>query len=276
VARRPHVRIALAVALVSATLIASPGARAAVVGGTNGADALSGTNQADVMNGAGGSDTLFGKRGADKLFGGPGNDTLFGGGGTDVLDGGEQNDVIYDDDSSGGDKLRGRSGNDTLFSIDGAADRVNCGAGIDTAFVDRRKDVVADCETVIRRGGDRGSFRVSIGSNGTDFIETGSVRNLIFARAGRDFIRAGEDDDILLGGGDGDFFRGEGDDDVHIDDDSQRGDSHTPGDGRDIVFTVDGARDSVDCSNDGDDGDDDIVFADSKDAVIDCGTVFRG
>ena len=264
-------------AVAAAMLITASGARAANIVGSTGSDILFGTNKADRIRGDAGADLLFGKGQADQLFGDAGNDTILGGGGPDILDGGPNDDTIYDDDSIAGDRLRGREGNDTLFSIDGRADRVNCGAGSgDTAYVDRGTDIVRGCETVIRRGGDAGEFRVRIGSNSNDIIETGDVRNLIFARAGNDIVRAGGDDDVLLGGGGREILLGEDDDDVHIDDDTLPSDAHRPGDGRDVVFTADGARDSVDCSTDGDNGDDDVVYADGRDSVVDCGTVFRG
>ena len=53
--------------------------------------------------------------------------------------------------AAGRDRLRGDAGNDELVSYDKFADRVDCGAGRDVAYVDRR-DTVTGCEKVIRPG----------------------------------------------------------------------------------------------------------------------------
>jgi Ca2+-binding RTX toxin-like protein len=72
---------------------------------------------------------MFGKAGNDKLFGLAGNDKLDGGSGRDVLDGG--------------------AGNDRIQARDKTRDVVRCGAGRDTAVVDR-VDQFAACEIVLR------------------------------------------------------------------------------------------------------------------------------
>jgi Ca2+-binding RTX toxin-like protein len=75
---------------------------------------------------------------AATLKGGAGHDTLLGGSGADRIAGGRGRDV-----------LAGNAGNDVLDSRDRSADRVSCGPGRDTAFVDAR-DVVRGCERVVR------------------------------------------------------------------------------------------------------------------------------
>jgi Ca2+-binding RTX toxin-like protein len=81
----------------------------------------------DVNSLAGGDDTLVGGAGINILQTDVGNDTITGGAGNDVL--------------------QSFSGNDTINARDGYADRVDCGAGVDTAVVDTL-DQVGRCETV--------------------------------------------------------------------------------------------------------------------------------
>jgi Ca2+-binding RTX toxin-like protein len=263
------------------TLVAwGPGVDARNVSGTNGADVLYGANRADRIKGFGGDDILFGKGGADRLVGHGGDDLLFGGGGKDRLEAGDGNDVIYDDDSRSGDALLGGNGNDLLFSIDGGADKVACGGGNDVAVVDRRADTVRGCERVIRRAGRFSDGRLVLGSNRSDQFDFNDrdidTDETIAARNGNDNMQSGDGDDTLLGGGGSDGFFGGNDDDLIIDDDSGGTDSVIPGEGSDVVYAADGVRTAIDCSNGDDDGDNDIVFVDQGDGVIDCGHVFRG
>ena len=117
--------------------------------GSYGSDHIEGEDGNDALRGAAGDDRLFGRTGADILLGDDGDDTLEGGRGRDRIDGGAGGDRL-----TGGfdaDTLRGGGGRDRIVSVDGAADRVDCGAGRDSAIVDRR-DRVRNCERV-----DRGS-----------------------------------------------------------------------------------------------------------------------
>lgn len=113
--------------------------------GDDGDDQLRGGADADVLKGGDGADVLAGDDGADRLYGGskddrldggPGNDRVSGGAGADRLRGGRGRDVLL-----------GGNGADTLLARDGDQDTVRCGAGRDTAVVDRF-DRVAGCETV--------------------------------------------------------------------------------------------------------------------------------
>jgi hypothetical protein len=112
-----------------------------VVGGS-GNDALAGDGAANSLSGgAAGDDRLDGGGGADVLLGGAGNDTLNGGDGDDQLIGG-----------AGVDSLAGGPGADSVSAADGVAETVDCGAGADSADVDRGAggvtDVVVNCETL--------------------------------------------------------------------------------------------------------------------------------
>ncbi|MBJ7469870.1 MAG: hypothetical protein JHD16_01145 [Solirubrobacteraceae bacterium] len=76
----------------------------------------------DKLTGSNGPNTIDGGPGADRVTGGPGADVLFGGDGDDVID-----------------------------ARDGEVDRLECGAGNDTAIVDEADVVAADCENISRQ-----------------------------------------------------------------------------------------------------------------------------
>jgi Ca2+-binding RTX toxin-like protein len=118
-----------------------------VLKGTALGDRLLGFEGNDTLTGLAGNDCLDGGDGADKLDGGTGNDKLVGGDGNDRLLGGAGNDTL--DGGSGKDVLNAGAGNDKVFAIDGQKDTIDCGAGIDSAQVDRL-DRVKNCEHVTR------------------------------------------------------------------------------------------------------------------------------
>ena len=110
-------RMTLLLAVVAAVLVVASGvALARDFVGTDRGERIVGTDSADTIDGNGGDDTIIGKRGPDRIRGGNGKDKQYGGRGSDVID-----------------------------SDGGFRDLVNCGRGIDTAYVDRR-DQVAGCE----------------------------------------------------------------------------------------------------------------------------------
>jgi hypothetical protein len=78
---------------------------------------------------------VFGADGADKLVGSAAVNTIDGSGGDDRITGGAGKDALF-----GGD------GDDVIDSRDREVDRVECGAGNDTATIDRGDIVLADCE----------------------------------------------------------------------------------------------------------------------------------
>lgn len=81
------------------------------------------------------------------LNGQDGNDRLYGGPHDDVLDGGKGNDLLVA--GGGRNQLSGGSGNEKIYATNRRRDTVDCGAGHDTAYVDR-KDRVSHCELVHR------------------------------------------------------------------------------------------------------------------------------
>ena len=82
---------------------------------------FTGTRHRDVMRGTKGDDILIGLRGNDDLTGLGGHDILIGG-----------------------------PGNDTIHARDGLRDVVNCGAGSDLVYADRKDVVAKNCEVVRR------------------------------------------------------------------------------------------------------------------------------
>ncbi len=117
-------------------------ALAATIDGTSGPDDLVGTDQADTIHGGGGMDYVSGLLASDLLYGGAANDTVVGR---------EGNDTIYG--NPGSDMLFGNLGKDTITSVGDrrGKDVVNCGAGNDTAYVDKIDRVNKNCETVFLR-----------------------------------------------------------------------------------------------------------------------------
>jgi Tol biopolymer transport system component len=88
---------------------------------------LRGTAENDVLGGRPRADLACGRRGDDLIDGGAGQDRLFGG-----------------------------DGDDRLRAVGGGFDVVGCGAGSDTAVVDRRDLVGVDCERIVRSSFTRG------------------------------------------------------------------------------------------------------------------------
>ncbi len=115
--------------------------------GTKRANVLRGTAASEQMLGLGGNDQILGNNGQDCMFGGAGNDVLAGGRGNDTLNGGDGNDTLIP--GPGADVIIGGAGNDTVNARDKVIETIRCGAGVDTATVDR-KDVTIGCEVVRR------------------------------------------------------------------------------------------------------------------------------
>jgi Ca2+-binding RTX toxin-like protein len=93
---------------------------------------IEGTGKRDFLNGTRGNDIICAYGGRDVVSGGGGHDLVFGGPGSDRISGGPGLDVLY-----------GNGGRDRLNSKDRRLDRLNGGAGRDSARVDRRDRVRA-------------------------------------------------------------------------------------------------------------------------------------
>ena len=125
------------------------------VTGSHAADRLTGSPGRDLFAGYEGNDMISGLGGSDRLSGGQGDDLIVGGQGDDRLAGGSESDTLkgrFGDDAlrgnTGVDSLSGGEGNDSLDSVDRWADSLACGAGTDSASVDKHDVVARDCENV--------------------------------------------------------------------------------------------------------------------------------
>jgi Tol biopolymer transport system component len=125
-----------------------PGDCTNVTDGTAAADTLDGTTAGDLLRGLAGRDVLRGLAGTDCLDGGAGNDTLDGGPGNDRLTGGAGNDKLIG--GTGKNTYSGGAGRDKVSARNGTKETVACGAGRDTATIDK-KDRPTGCERVRRR-----------------------------------------------------------------------------------------------------------------------------
>lgn len=111
----------------------------AVCEGTQTDDRITGTRSKDTIKAYGGEDRIFARGANDVVIGGGDDDTINGNKGPDRLYGGDGNDVID----------TGR--------LDEDRDSVNCGAGWDVVWRERRTDTVADdCEEVYPYSGGGG------------------------------------------------------------------------------------------------------------------------
>jgi Ca2+-binding RTX toxin-like protein len=114
---RTALLLLLTLALMSATVVVGSGlALAKDFLGTEKAQRIVGTKYADRISALGGDDVVLGYGGPDKIRGGDDNDKQYGG-----------------------------RGNDIIYSEGGFRDLVNCGEGMDSAYVDS-KDSVVGCE----------------------------------------------------------------------------------------------------------------------------------
>ena len=129
--------------------VVDAGAGDDTVWGGGGNDRVFGGPGADIINGQDGDDRLTGDDGNDKVDGGTGDDLVTGLGGDDVLLGGVDDDRLIM--GPGRDRADGGEGDDRVLGRDGAAARLACGTGEDTAAPDTRDRVHLDCETFQQR-----------------------------------------------------------------------------------------------------------------------------
>jgi hypothetical protein len=146
----------------------------ATVDGGDGDDRIEGTSGADTLSGGAGTDTVDyslrsrplqvdldgvaddGEAGEgdnvngdiEEVTGGAGDDRIVGSAVRNRLRGGSGGDQL--EGAGARDALEGGAGADTLLARDGGPDRVLCGDGTDTAFVDSVDTVGSDCERVVR------------------------------------------------------------------------------------------------------------------------------
>jgi hypothetical protein len=119
--------------------------------GTRGGDLVIAGSGADVIRAGGGENIVQAQWGADDVRTGSGTDFVWGGGGNDVIRTGSGSDWIHP--GPGRDLVFAGSGNDHVVANDGERDVIDCGAGFDSARVDRF-DIVRNCEKVNRTSAD--------------------------------------------------------------------------------------------------------------------------
>ncbi len=119
----------------------------------HGNDRVSGGPDGDTLLGQAGHDRLGGGGGPDRMWGGSGADRLGGESGDDYLtasaqslvDGGDDDDKLYLHDEGGsvpslahpsGYPVHGGPGTDSIDARDGRKSSVDCGSGLDRAYVD--------------------------------------------------------------------------------------------------------------------------------------------
>jgi hypothetical protein len=131
--------------------------------GTDGPDLLTGLGRGpNQTEGLGGDDTINGAYGGDCLSGGAGDDLIRGGSQGDLIAGGPGDDELLGEGVSGGvlqagndtvvggpgeDRIDAGPGADRVLARDGERDRIDCGHGHDTAWVDA-VDRARNCERV--------------------------------------------------------------------------------------------------------------------------------
>jgi Ca2+-binding RTX toxin-like protein len=112
----------------------------------NGDDILYGYLYNDTLHGDDGNDTLYGGVHDDSLWGKDGDDTIYGSLGVDHLRGGAGGDVLDGADpyvlTDPLDVIRGGDGPDSVKAQDSLKDKIDCGPGTDTAYVDAEDVVV--------------------------------------------------------------------------------------------------------------------------------------
>ena len=127
-----------------------------------------GTNGPEGIKADAKSNQINGKAGDDSIWSFAGNDEICGGSGNDYIEGGDGNDIILPDMSTknfcdqnvqyGADTVLGGDGDDVIFSgsqiyttaSDGHKDTIDCGPGLDTAYINKYadQDVIVNCENV--------------------------------------------------------------------------------------------------------------------------------
>jgi hypothetical protein len=92
---------------------------------------------------------IVGTRGPDTLEGTSAGDVLFSFGGNDRIYAGDGSDLI--DSGNGADTVHAGLGDDRIRAFDGSRDDIDCGQGLDIAFVDTF-DTTVDCEELVESG----------------------------------------------------------------------------------------------------------------------------
>jgi len=267
---------------------------AGLVGGP-GDDNIVGTAAGEGLWGNGGMDCLAGRDGKDRLMGGDGSDELGDGAGNDTVHGGNSWDAILG--GAGNDSLYGDDGDDYIVATDGEVDYVDCGPGVDEAYVDEI-DKVVNCENLgvaeqplnnpwhkvtckeiltgtpgadVWNGAPGDGFR---GLAGNDLLTGNDWQNCLFGGDGDDVLHGRGHKDQLTGGAGDDRLDGgkagfpNGMNGVQANQyfDQTGNDGVTGGPGADWIYGGSGKDAFI-----GDDEGDHIVANDGHADTIDCG-----
>jgi Ca2+-binding RTX toxin-like protein len=120
---------------------------------------------------------------------------------------------------------------------------------------------VADAANV---NGNSGA-NVLFGTNNDDLIRAAGGDDILFGKAGADALVGATGNDLLFGGAGADLLDGGEGNDTIYDDDSQPGDKLRGRAGDDILFSLDGAPDKVNCGEGFD-----VAFLDPSDTFTGC------
>lgn len=205
------------------TLVIAPAAEARRIVGNKNPNRLFGTMSRDDVFGRKGKDILVGRAGSDRLHGEEGDDIIVGGSGRDTIWGDGRDDTLYGGPGAdrihtgwGTDVVEAGPGNDIVYARenDASMDSVDCGLGVDKAYVNRG-DRVFNCETVVRTKPGKGKQVPGKLWMGTDVGETlggpmdAQVRDLIVGLGGNDTLNGHAYPDILWGNEDDDYLDGD-------------------------------------------------------------------
>lgn len=129
--------------------------------------------------------------------------------------------------------------------------------------------VVAACSTVFSLQNASAANPIG-GTNNAETIVGTQGRDIIFGKGGNDVIRGLSGDDLIFGGSGADKLDGGPGDDVIVDDDGTSGDVLLGRDGSDILYSLDGGNDTLNCGAGGG-----VAFADPGDTVHGCNRIIR-
>ncbi len=202
---------------------------------------LLGNDGSDTLEGGSDRDVIFGNAGSDSLIGNAGIDVLVGGTGADVMDGGADDDTFF---------------------LDGSADVVLGGAGLDRARFDNGVSGVNLAMTgwsgLDRLTATTGNDTIDGSSQSGDLVLNGNAGNdSLVGGSGADFLFGAAGDDTLVGNDGADRMYGNAGLDVHF------------GGGGDDIFFLDDNGDRV---ADGGSGSDRAVLTKAGMSVVIDGT----
>lgn len=203
--------------------------------GTRGGNDLAGRGGNDTLKGFESFDQLMGEVGNDELFGGKGGDALYPGPGTDVVRGGEGSDIYHFQAD---------------FGRDVAVDTPTTGTARPNLVVVRRA-ITSDMVINLNSSANASEIRNTTGTLAVNWSDN-VMGDAYSESAGADVVRGNGANNQLISKNNGDDLYGGG------------------GDDRISVYDRDG-KDTVNCGENADgSADNDTVFYNTGDIVINC------